>query len=207
MKLLDKLLDNVRFDKKYVTFAIVITILGLIAGSLFIVVLNGADKTLVTEYISEYIGTINDKFNYANYFYNNIINNISTVVLFTIIGLTYFLFPINILILFYKAFVIGFSLASFILTYKIKGLLISLVYIFPHLIIDILILCLLTAFIVKLSLIMIKHIIKGTNINLKAYLKKFIYVLIFCILVIIITTLYESFVAPFILQKIIKFLI
>ena len=56
---LDKLIDNVKFDKRYVFFMLVIAIVGIITGSLFIIILNNADKELVIEYIQSFIESIN----------------------------------------------------------------------------------------------------------------------------------------------------
>lgn len=207
-KVMDKLLNNVRFDKKYVLFSIILVILGIVTGSLFIVILNSTDKSLVTEYITSFIDGINNNtFNYVDTFKNTIIINYAIIIIISIIGFTYFFFPINILILFYKAFIIGFSLAAFVLTYKIKGLLLSIIYIFPHLLINILLISLLVAFTLKLSLNMIKSIIKKKEVNMRLYFNKYIYILILFIILITVTSLYESFVAPFFLKYTVKLLI
>ncbi len=204
-KLMDKLLNNIKFDKKYVFFSMVIVILGIITGSIFIVVLNSTDKSLVTEYISSFMDNIKNNNIIVNDIIKNVfINNSLVILIISIIGFTFFLFPINILILFYKSFIIGFSLASIILTYNIKGILISLVYIFPHLIINILLFSLLTAFTLKLSIKMINYIIKKKEVNMRAYFNKYIYILILSIIIISITSLYESFIVTYLLKLVVK---
>ena len=197
-KVMDKLLNTIRFDKKYVLFCMILVIIGIISGSLFIVILNSSDKSLVIEYITNFIDTIkNNSFNYVDMFKNTILIN---YIIITILGFTYILAPINILILFYKAFIIGFSMSSFILTFKIKGLLLSIVYIFPHLILNILIFSILTAFTLKLSITMTKSIIKKKDVNMRHYFNKYLYTSIFIIVLITITSLYESFIAPYLLK-------
>ncbi len=204
-KLMDKLLNNIKFDKKYVFFSMVIVILGIITGSIFIVVLNSTDKSLVTEYISSFMDNIKNNNIIVNDIIKNVfINNSLVILIISIIGFTFFLFPINILILFYKSFIIGFSLASIILTYNIKGILISLVYIFPHLIINILLFSLLTAFTLKLSIKMINYIIKKKEVNMRVYFNKYIYILILSIIIISITSLYESFIVTYLLKLVVK---
>ena len=204
-KLLDKLLDNIKFDKRYVLFCLVLVILGIITGSLFIVILNSSDKSLVMEYISSFVDSIkNNSFNYIDTLKNTLIINYVIIFIISIIGFTYFLIPINILILFYKSFVIGFSLSSFILTFKIKGLLLSIVYIFPHLIINVLLFSLLTAFTLKLSIKMINSIIKKKEVNMRQYFNKYLYIIILFIILITLTGLYESFIAPHLLKLIVK---
>lgn len=207
-KLMDKLLNNIRFDKRYVLFCIILVILGIVTGSLFIVILNKVDKDLIIEYITSFIDSIkNNNFNYIDTLKNTCLINFSLIIIISIIGFTYFLIPINILILFYKAFIIGFSLASFILTYKIKGLIISIFYIFPHLIINILMLSLLVAFTIKLSLLMIKCIIQKKQVNMRLYFNKYLSIIAFFTVFLIITALYESFIAPLILKGIVNILI
>lgn len=204
-KLMDKLLNNIKFDKKYVFFSMVIVILGIITGSIFIVVLNSTDKSLVTEYISSFMDNIKNNNIIVNDIIKNVfINNSLVILIISIIGFTFFLFPINILILFYKSFIIGFSLASIILTYNIKGILISLVYIFPHLIINILLFSLLTSFTLKLSIKMINYIIKKKEVNMRVYFNKYMYILILSIIIISITSLYESFIVTYLLKLVVK---
>lgn len=206
-KLMDKLFNIVKFDKRYVLFCLVLVIVGIIAGSLFIIILNNSDKSLVIEYIESFIDNIkNNDFNYIDTLKNTLIINYLVIFIISIIGFTYFLIPINILLLFYKSFIIGFSLSSFILTYKIKGLLLSIIYIFPHLIINILLFSLLIAFTLKLSLKMINYIIKKKEVNMRLYFNKYLYTSIFIIIIITITSLYESFVAPYLLKLIVNIL-
>ena len=201
-KILDKLIDNVKFDKRYVFFMLVIVILGIITGSLFIIILNSADKELIREYISDYINNINNQDN----LYNNIMLNYSSVILISVIGFTYFLFPINILILFYKAFVIGFSISSFIMCYKFKGLLLSIVYVFPHHILNILFLSLIVAFTAKLSIKMINHILKRHSVDLRLYFNKYMCMLLIVSILFIFTTLYETYIIPLLLNFLLKIL-
>lgn len=202
-KVMDKLFNTIKFDKRYVLFCLVLVILGIVAGSLFIVVLNSSDKSLVIEYIESFIDTIkNNNFIYIDTLKNTLIINYLIIIVISIIGFTYFLTPINILLLFYKAFIIGFSLSSFILVYKIKGLLLSIIYIFPHLIINILLFSLLTAFTLKFSIKMIKYIIKKKEVNMRFYFNKYLYTILFISFMITITSLYESFIAPYLLKLI-----
>ena len=190
-KAMDKLFNNIKFDKRYVFFSLVIVILGIITGSLFIVMLKNEDKTLVIEYIESFISNIRDNnINYIDILKNSLIVNYIIILIISIIGFTYFFFPINILVLFYKSFIIGFSLSSFILTYRIKGLLISLTYIFPHLIINILLFAILTAYTLKLSISMIKHIIKKKDVNMRLYFNKYLYIIIIFAILVTINGLY-----------------
>jgi stage II sporulation protein M len=208
MKLLDKLLNNIRFDKKYVLFSLILVILGIITGSLFIVILNSTDKNLVIEYISSFTSNIkNSSINNLDLLKNSLISNYIVIFILLIIGFTSFLFPINVLVLFYKSFIIGFSLSSFILTYGIKGSLLSIFYILPHLLINIFIFCLLTAFTLKISINMIKCVIKRKDVNMRQYFNKYLSIIIMSIIIITLTSLYEAYVAPYLLKLIVNLII
>lgn len=194
---MDKLLNNIKFDKKYVFFSMVLVILGIITGSLFIVILNSADKNLVIEYITDFIDSIkNNSINNIDIFKNTLLINYIIIIIISIIGFTYFFFPVNIIVLFYKAFIIGFSLAAFILTYKFKGILLSIIYIIPHSIINILLFSLLVSFTLKLSINMIKYIIKKKEVNMRGYFNKYLYMFLIFIFLITLTSTYESFIVP-----------
>ena len=205
MKFLDKLLNNIRFEKKYVLFTLVLVLLGILTGSLFIVILDKTDKNIVIEYKTEFINNIkNNNINSLDLLKNTLLTNYIIVIIFAIIGFSFFFFPINILILFYKSFIIGFTLSSFILTYSLKGLLLSIIYIFPHLIINILLFSLITAFTVQNSINMIKYIIKRQNINMRHYFNKYFSILFIITTIILITGLYESYIMPSLLKLIVN---
>ncbi len=204
-KIMDKLLNNIKFDKRYVFFCLVLVILGIITGSLFVVILNGPDKNIVIEYIESFIDSLkNNNFDYIKILQNTLISNYIIIFIISIIGFTYFFIPINIIILFYKSFIIGFSLSSFILTFKIKGIFLSIIYIFPHMIINILLVSILTAFTLKLSINMVKCIIKKKDVNMRIYFNKYLSILIVFVGLLSITSIYESFVVPYLLKLLIK---
>ena len=202
-KTMDKLLNNIRFDKKYLLFCLIIVIFGIITGSLFIVILNNSDKMLVVEYIETFIDNIkNNNVDNILILKNTAITNYVMLLIITIIGFTYFFFPINILILFYKSFMIGFILSSFILTYKIKGLILSFIYIFPHYIINIFLLTLLISFTIKLSISLIKKMLKKKEIVLGNYLTKYLCVILLIFILTTIASLYEAFVSSYLIKLI-----
>ena len=195
-KVLDKLINAIKFDKRYVFFCVILVLIGIICGSLFIVILNSTDKNLVIEYIESFIESIkNNTIDYTDSFKNTLIINYAIVLAISIFGLTCFLSWLNTLILFYRSFIIGFIISSFILTYKIKGIVLSLVYVFPHMIFNILIFSLLTACTLKLSFIVIKHIKGHKDLNIAHYFSKYLYTTIFIAFLITISSIYETFCA------------
>ena len=179
-------------DKKVNTFIMFIIILGIISGSLFLVVLKDTDHNLVIEKINTFFTNINtNNINNIEAFKNAFIENI-----------------INIFIIYLKGFIIGFSLSSFFLVYKYKGLLAALIYVFPTSIINILVCLLLGVYSVLFTINLWKIIfLKEKNYNMKKFIKKYFLLLILCIILILISSLTEGFLVPSLLKLVIKLFI
>ena len=115
---------------------------------------------------------------------------------------------INIFIIYLKGFIIGFTLSSFFLVYKYKGLLAALIYVFPTSIINILVCLLLGVYSVLFTINLWKIIfLKEKNYNMKKFIKKYFLLLILCIILILISSLTEGFLVPSLLKLVIKLFI
>lgn len=205
---MDKLKKILKYDKKVMTFLNIITIIGIITGSIFIVILNKDDKSLVINSIKQFFSNLSkDKFDYILIFKNAIISNTLFSFVIWIIGISVIGVIIVICILFYKSFTLGFTISSIIYTYKLKGIVLSIFYVFPHMIINILILLYLSSYSIKLSIILIKSIIKKENLNFKSFFNNYIQVLLISLIFIVLSSLYESFISLQILKYIAKLLI
>lgn len=196
-------------DKKINTFIMFIIILGIISGSLFLVVLKDNDKTLVIEKINTFFTNIStNNINNLEAFKNTFIENIIFVLLIWILGMSIVGIIINIFMIYLKGFIIGFSLSSFFLVYKYKGLLAGLIYVFPTSIINILVSLILGVYSVLFTINLLKIIfIKDKELNMKRFIKKYILVLIISIILIIISSLTEGFLIPSLLKLVIKLFI
>lgn len=196
-------------DKKVNTFIMFIIILGIISGSLFLVVLKDTDRNLVIEKINTFFTNINtNNINNIEAFKNAFIENIIFVILVWILGMSIIGIIINIFIIYLKGFIIGFSLSSFFLVYKYKGLLAALIYVFPTSIINILVCLLLGVYSVLFTINLWKIIfLKERDFNMKRFIKKYFLVLILCIILILISSLTEGFLVPSLLKLVIKLFI
>lgn len=186
-----------------------IIILGIISGSLFLVVLKDTDHNLVIEKINTFFTNINtNNINNIEAFKNAFIENIIFVILIWILGMSIIGIIINIFIIYLKGFIIGFSLSSFFLVYKYKGLLAALIYVFPTSIINILVCLLLGVYSVLFTINLWKIIfLKEKNYNMKKFIKKYFLLLILCIILILISSLTEGFLVPSLLKLVIKLFI
>jgi len=203
-KHMDKLKSKTYNNKRILIFLFVLFFIGIIAGSIFITIISKQDQNLVRSYIEEFINNINhNKLNYFDALKNNILSNILFILIVFILGISIIGIPINIFMYFSKAFTLGFSISALILEFKFKGIILSLFYIFPHHIVNILAYTLIVMYSIKVSYRLINGILKKKTINFKPLINRYLKVLGICICVIVITSLYECFIVPFIFKRII----
>ena len=166
-------------NKKVNLFVIFIVILGIISGSLFLMVLNENDKSEVINEISTFMANINtNNINNLNSFKNSLIEGMILIILSWILGMSIIGVIFNIFFIYMKSFTIGFSISSFILVYKYKGILSSLIYVIPSQLINILIILILGVYTLLFSKYLFKMIFfKDKTVNLGKFFKK--YVLVF----------------------------
>ena len=196
-------------NKKVNLFVIFIVILGIISGSLFLMVLNENDKSEVINEISTFMTNINtNNINNLNSFKNSLIEGMILIILSWILGMSIIGVIFNIFFIYMKSFTIGFSISSFILVYKYKGILSSLVYTIPSQLINILIILILGVYTLLFSKYLFKMIfLKDKTVNLGKFFKKYVLVFGICIILCVISALCEAYLLPSLLKVIIKLFI
>lgn len=196
-------------NKKVNLFVIFIVILGIISGSLFLMVLNDNDKSEVINEISTFMANINtNNINNLNSFKNSLIEGMILIILSWILGMSIIGVIFNIFFIYMKSFTIGFSISSFILVYKYKGILSSLIYVIPSQLINILIILILGVYTLLFSKYLFKMIfLKDKTVNLGKFFKKYVLVFGICIILCLVSSLCEAYLLPSLLKVIIKLFI
>ena len=196
-------------NKKVNLFVIFIVVLGIISGSLFLMVLNDNDKSEVINEISTFMANINtNNINNLNSFKNSLIEGMILIILSWILGMSIIGVIFNIFFIYMKSFTIGFSISSFILVYKYKGILSSLVYTVPSQLINILIILILGVYTLLFSKYLFKMIfIKDKTVNLGKFFKKYVLVFGICIILCLVSSLCEAYLLPSLLKVMIKLFI
>ena len=196
-------------NKKVNLFVIFIVILGIISGSLFLMVLNDNDKSEVINEISTFMTNINtNNINNLNSFKNSLIEGMILIILSWILGMSIIGVIFNIFFIYMKSFIIGFSISSFVLVYKYKGILSSLIYVIPSQLINILIILILGVYTLLFSKYLFKMIfLKDKTVNLGKFFKKYVLVFGICILLCLVSALCEAYLLPSLLKVMIKLFI
>ena len=163
---MDKLNKKVKDQKTVIIFLLIIALIGSICGSFFITLLDKTDQELVKTYIETFINNINsNKLNYLDAFKNTLVTNSVYIIVIWLLGISIIGIPIIVLMYFTKLFIISFSVSAFILKYQLKGVLLVLVYVFPHHIINFLIYTLLMIYATKFSYILINSDLTDTPLH------------------------------------------
>lgn len=204
MKCMDKLKGTIKVNKKTLLFFTILLIIGIIAGSIFMAILSETDKKLVTDYFNNYISNIeNNKLNYLESIKNGLFNNLLYIIIIWILGISIIGIPIVTIMFFIKSFTLGFSIASIVFNYKLKGCLLNFINIFPHQMIYFLIYMLITTYSIFFSLKMINSIINKKNMDFKIMMNKYVKILIISVIAIIIGIIIETFITPLLIKIII----
>lgn len=202
-----KLKDKFILHKRILLFMFIIGITGIITGSILVNILNLEDKQLVIEYINRFVDSVkNNNLDYVQALKNNLTTNIIYLLLIWISGISMIGFPIIIFLFFSKLFVTGFSIGSILYTYKIKGLLFSLFYVFPGSILSIISALLLGAYGIKLSFKLIYILSCKKTVDLKQIIIKYTKVFLVCLLIGIIGIISDTFLMPYLIKLIITFI-
>lgn len=198
---MEKLKENVKMNKKIVVFLVGLAIIGIILGAFFTVILKGADKTLVKDYMADFMKNVaSGKFEYMKSFINECMNTAFFLGSIWILGISVIGVPIILLMYFSKAFVLGFSIASFILQMKAKGCLFAFVYLVPHSIVLFIVYIVLMNYSITLSCKLGSSFLKKKSLDFKGIMQKYVFILGICLLVAILMHVYEIFAVPRIMQ-------
>mgnify|MGYP004658084209 FL=1 len=206
IKKYNRIKDIIFPNKKLNIFIISILFLGIITGAIFANIINLNDKTLVIDKIKLFIENINtNKIDSIIALKNSLTINTIYITLIWILGMTFIGFIITIILLFTKSFILGFSLASFILTYNYKGIILSTIYLIFGQLLNIFTIIILSIYSIMFEIKLFKIIIKkDNNQNTLKQFKNYTIIFIITIIISIISSLSESFLLPSLIKLIIK---
>ena len=128
--------------------------------------------------------------------YKTLINNNLGILITSILAFSVVLFPLVIVIIFYKGFTLAFTITSLIYTFKIKGIILAIVYVFPSLIFNLVFYFIMCYYSFKLSLILFNKVINKDTTNINKFLKKYLVIILVCIAFVSLFSLYDTYLLP-----------
>ena len=191
-------MDKLIVNKKLFLFLVIFSLTAIVLGSVFVVLLAKDNSLTITSKTKEFIEQIN-QLNYFKSFKNVFSYNLLFLIIIWLVGISIIGIPITLILFFIKTFSLGFTISSFIITYKTKGLLINLIYIIPCQIINLIISIYLISISLIISFKLLESILKKKTISFN-FMSSYKKVLLFTILIFLLSNLYEIFVMPHILN-------
>ena len=206
-KYMDKLKSNIRINKSLFVFLIVIVAVGVAAGSIFVTVLSNEDKVMVSDYLNNFLNNLNaNNLNYSGTFINTIIFTLGAALLIWLLGISVIGFILILLFLFIKAFSLGFSIGSIIINFNFKGILIAGAYVVPHHIINMMVYLLISSYALVLSYRLINSFTKKKSFGFKSVFNRYLFVLLFSLVILLVSVIYEVYGAPRLINFIVSIL-
>ena len=202
-KLMNYLNETIKKEKILIKFTTIIIILGVIVGSLFINLITESDKALMIEQVETFFSSIKklspDVFG-ANVFVSNLLNNFLQLFIIFVLGISMIGIPAVIFILFFKGFTLGTTISTFILKYQIKGILASVLYVVPVVVLNLIIYIFMSFFALYSSVKFIKALLKKDSLNFKTFLGKYLLAFIISVIFMSICCFLDSFLSPLLLK-------
>ena len=196
-----------KIKKKYL-FLIIIVIIGVITGFIFANIISNNDQKIVYEKITYFFNNIKEDvpIKYWNNLLFSLNNNIIYLILITIFGLSIIGLFFNNFILFLKSFILGFIASSIINIYLYNGIVLSIIYVFPFMILNLFTYLIMIAYANDFSVKLFYLLFKKKEYNFHIIIKKYFTVSLICLVLLLVSSLYETFITPFVL-KLFSFLI
>lgn len=182
-----------------------IFIIGIITGSIFIMVINTNDKSLVVEHITKFFSNVNSSdYSYLDSLKNMLSLNYFYVIVIWVLGLSILGILVNIFLTYLKGFIIGFTTSSLIITYGFKSILAVILYIIPHTLINSLVIIILTIYSITFSRYLLIQIFQKKDMKTKDFMKKYLIILLIAVALTLVSSISEVYLFPFLLKLIIK---
>lgn len=189
--------DKLLLQKRKYLFLLIIMLIGFISGILFLFFISKEDTSLLSKELNNFFSNIkNNELNFTNTLINSISSNMLSLVIIWLLGISIIGIPFILFFLFFKSFVLGFSIISILSNYGFKGILLSISYIFPHQLIYLIIWLLLTYYAFSFSIKLVKILFFKKNINIREYFLKYLKIAGISLITLIICSLFETYITP-----------
>lgn len=194
-----RLLKRIR-DRKILSILLFVTIVFFVLGILFIAILDKNNQSLINSSITNYFkGIHSDNLNYSKAITTSLMNNLLVNTFVWVLGISIIGIFLVIICLVVKSFILGFSFSSILYTYNIKGLLPGLIYIVPH-IITLVITFIVVYYSISFSILLWNYFFRKKEYNRTFITRRYLKLLVFSTIALIISSLIEVFLVPFVLQ-------
>lgn len=189
---------KIRKSNKLILKLMIISIISVLIGIFYIAILSNSNKVLIKENLETYFESLN-KLNYIKALIKCLTSNMITISSIWLLGISIIGVFLIIIILIIKSLALGFTISSLIYFYKLKGIIISIIYIIP-LIINLFVIIILSYYGIVFSKNLNRLLFLKKDVNFKNIMRKYIKILLFSTICIVISSLIEIYIVPNILK-------
>lgn len=201
----DKTFKKIHTNKRMIVFLFTLLFMAILFGSFFAAKLDTKDiDTIQSSLDTFFTMTRQNKLNSFQAFFQSFGANIIFTGAIFLLGISVIGAPLMIVLFFMKAFTLGFTIASMIKIYHLKGLLYSFIYIFPHQVMNLLVFIFFIMFSMSLSITLLQAILKKKTVDFSKVLNRYIFILVITIFILIITSLLEIYLMPFLFRMVLS---
>ncbi len=203
-KIWDKTFKKIHTNKRMLVFLFTLLFMAVLFGSFFATKLSTNDLEEIKSSLDTFFSmTKQNKLNPLPAFFQSFGANMMFTIAIWILGISVIGAPLMIVLFFMKAFTLGFTIASMIKIYRLKGLLYSLIYIFPHQVINLLAFIFFIMFSMSLSITLFQALLKKKTVDFSKVMNRYVFILAITIGILIITSLLEIYLMPFLFRMVV----
>jgi len=203
-KIWDKTFKKIHTNKRMLVFLFTLLFMAVLFGSFFATKLSTNDLEEIKYSLDTFFSmTKQNKLNPLPAFFQSFGANMMFTIAIWILGISVIGAPLMIVLFFMKAFTLGFTIASMIKIYHLKGLLYSLIYIFPHQVINLLVFIFFIMFSMSLSITLFQALLKKKTVDFSKVMNRYVFILAITIGILIITSLLEIYLMPFLFRMVV----
>lgn len=203
-KIWDKTFKKIHTNKRMLVFLFTLLFMAVLFGSFFATKLSTNDLEEIKSSLDTFFSmTKQNKLNPLPAFFQSFGANMMFTIAIWILGISVIGAPLMIVLFFMKAFTLGFTIASMIKIYHLKGLLYSLIYIFPHQVINLLVFIFFIMFSMSLSITLFQALLKKKTVDFSKVMNRYVFILVITIGILIITSLLEIYLMPFLFRMVV----
>ena len=178
----------------------ILSLISIILGILYIAIISKSNKELINTTLNSFFTQIDkNNINYTSSFINSFLSYTLSGLFIWILGISVIGIPIILIFLFYKSFILGFSISSLIYFYKLKGIIAAIIYIIP-LLFSLLVFIILSFFSIRFSKKLIKVIFYKQDYTFRSLTRKYFKVLLIGEICLMACSLIETFLIPELLK-------
>ncbi|MCG0275003.1 MAG: stage II sporulation protein M [Thermosediminibacteraceae bacterium] len=128
-----KLANYVKQNLGYYLIVCFILVAGIIAGSLSVRLLSEPQKQELLNYIELFFANVqNVNIDSSTIFYTSVLNNLKTALLICLAGFFIISFPLILLVIFFRGYILGFTVGFLVVEFGIKGCIFAIFSILPQ---------------------------------------------------------------------------